>query len=166
MKPNKIYCSVFFILIVITIFGQPSWERITPNPQENSINDIIKIPGTNKLIAVGEGSTVTISENEGISWDIYLNPAGQSNDYICKGSYFINQDIGFIYGGNETILKTTDGGINWNLVYSGAGYWHFVNEIEFTNETTGFAIAENGQLFKSSDTGDSWEIIESGTSFD
>jgi photosystem II stability/assembly factor-like uncharacterized protein len=167
MKPNKIYCSVFFILIVITIFGQTSWERITPNPQERSINDIIKIPGTNKLIAVGEGSTVMTSETEGVSWDIYLNPAGEDNRYICKGVYFINENTGFINGGYETILKTIDGGNNWYIVHDfSSGFQKTINEIEFISETKGFAIAENGQLIKSTDTGETWGLIESGTSFD
>ncbi len=168
MKTPVIFLIPFFIVFAISVHGQASWERITPRPQEHTINDIIKIPGIDKLIAVGEGSTVMISNNDGADWDIYLNPAGKDNGYNCKGVCFINENTGFINGGYETILKTSNGGISWNLVYSGNSMynWQCINEIEFTNETTGFAIADNGQLFKSSDAGDSWELIESGVSFD
>ncbi|MCD4665988.1 MAG: T9SS type A sorting domain-containing protein [Bacteroidales bacterium] len=65
MKNLNIYLVHFFILIVFSNQGQPSWTRIIPSPQENTINFITKIPGTNNLIAVGEGSTVIISENNG-----------------------------------------------------------------------------------------------------
>ena len=168
MKTLTFYLAIFSIAFPLFLFGQTSWSRVTPLPQENTLNDIIKIPGTDKLIAVGEGSTVMISEDNGLTWDVQLNPAGQNNDYKCKGTYFINENTGFIYGGKETILKTTDGGINWYLVYSGVYiyYWQCINEIEFINETTGFAIADNGQLFKSSDTGETWELIETGVDFD
>jgi len=167
MKRQNLYLLLLMVFPVM-LHSQSSWTRITPTPQENTINCITKIPGTNKLIAVGEGSTVMISENGGETWSIYLNPAGKNNQYNCNGVYFINESTGFIYGGKETILKTTDGGINWYLVYSGSTIynWQCINEIEFINETTGFAIADNGQLFKSYDAGESWELIESGVDFD
>ena len=166
MKIQNIAFILLFLFPVFFIYGQPSWERVTPIPQENTINDIVRIPGTDKLIAVGEGSTVMISTNNGDSWNTFTNPAGMDNHYKCNGVYFINSTDGFIYGGQETILRTTDGGINWDLVYSGNSIysWQFINEIEFINETTGFAIADNGQLLKSVNTGESWEIIESGVS--
>ncbi|RLD57689.1 MAG: hypothetical protein DRJ05_09275, partial [Bacteroidetes bacterium] len=168
MKFNKFYLIPFFVLFTSTIIGQAPWERVTPSPQEHSINDICKIPGTDKLIAVGEGSTVMISENDGVNWDIYLNPTGEDNGYNCKGVHFINENTGFIYGGKETILKTMDGGKNWVLTFNGNSNasWEYINEIEFVNETTGFAITNDGQILKSTDTGESWENIESGASFD
>ena len=142
------------------MLSQNAWTRLTPTPQENSLNGFTSIPGTGNLVAVGEGSTIMISENAGESWQIILNPAGMDNEYQCYGVSFINETTGFINGGYETILKTTDGGYNWEVKYDGNAfyYWKSFNDLEFTNETTGFAVGDEGQLLKTTDVGETWSL--------
>jgi photosystem II stability/assembly factor-like uncharacterized protein len=86
------------------------------------------------------------------------------NQYICKGIHFINETTGFINGGSETILKTTDGGQTWNLKYQGNTIynWQCINDIEFLSDTHGFAVGDAGQLFETTDAGETWQAIESG----
>jgi photosystem II stability/assembly factor-like uncharacterized protein len=167
MKHQRL-CSLFiFSFFAFFVTAQTSWTRLTPTPQENSINCITKIPGTNKLIAIGEGSTLMMSNDVGESWELLLNPAEMNNDYLCKGIHYINENTGFINGGNETILKTMDGGFTWNLKYMSSTIyeWQCINDIEFLDESTGYAIGDNGQLFKTSDVGETWTLTESGVSF-
>lgn len=163
---NQVCTLLFLILFPIIIYTQPLWERRSTLPQENTINDICRIPGTSKLIAVGEGSTFLISPNNGVSWDIYSNPADLDNLYQAYGAYFINSNEGFIYGGKETILKTNDEGISWNVEYNGnSNYnWQFINEVEFINENLGFAVGDNGLLLKTINAGLSWSEISLGLS--
>ena len=168
MKAQNYFLFFIFFVLSTSVATQTSWTRLTPIPQESTINCITKIPGTSRLIAVGEGSTVMMSYDVGESWEIITNPAGMNNDYLCKGINFINEYTGFINGGNETILKTTDGGFTWNLKYMGSSIyeWQCINDIKFLDETTGYAIGDNGQLFKTSDAGETWTLTESGVSFD
>jgi photosystem II stability/assembly factor-like uncharacterized protein len=155
---------VIFSFTVSTLLAQAPWTRITPTPQENTINDITRIPGTDRLVAVCEGSTVMMSDDAGETWDLILNPAGRNNQYICKGIHFISETTGFINGGRETILKTTDGGQNWNLEYAGNSIydWQCINDLEFCTDTHGFAVGDHGQLLETFDAGESWQVIESG----
>lgn len=156
--------SVLICILSATFFSeaQSPWTRITPTPQENTINDITRIPGTDRLVAVCEGSTIMMSDDDGETWDIMLNPAGRNNQYNCKGIHFISETTGFINGGRETILKTTDSGQSWNLEYAGNSIydWQCINDLEFCTETHGFAVGDHGQLLETNDAGESWQAIE------
>jgi photosystem II stability/assembly factor-like uncharacterized protein len=164
---SSLLCGFFLLNFIYYSIGQPSWTRITPLPQEHTINCITQIPGSEKLVCVTSGSSVMISEDAGNTWEVILNPAGQENNFYSKGVYFFNENIGFIYGGNEKILRTSNGGYNWQLVYDGNAfyYWQTINDIEFVNLSTGFAIASSGKFFKTTDSGQSWEQIATGMTF-
>ncbi|MCD4731941.1 MAG: hypothetical protein K8R74_15145, partial [Bacteroidales bacterium] len=166
MKTRIIYLAFLAIVFPFLLVGQSSWSRLPPLPQENTLNDIVKIPGTNKLIASGGGSIVMISDDAGLTWDFKYNPAGMDNNYFGKCIYFLNSDIGFIGGAGRTILKTTDGGNYWNVVYySGVNNWQYIEDIAFCNETTGFAVGDYTSIKKTTDGGENWISIEAGNDF-
>ncbi len=165
MRPKNIFLAFLAFLPFIS-FGQPAWERVTPLPQEHTINHITKIPGTNKLIAVGWGSTVMISENAGESWEFYYHPADMNNNYFGSYVYFLDQDIGFIAGLGRTILKTTNGGYDWEMVYTSGIYnWVCYDYICFADENNGFAVGWGSEILKTNDGGNSWYVFETGFDF-
>ena len=167
MKIFTLLLLFIFLLPGINSHAQDVWSRESGNPQENTLNDITRIPGTEKLIAVGEGSTVMISSDAGETWDIILHPAGKDNDYICYGLCFVNENIGFIFGSWETILKTTDGGHTWSEKYAAGNshYSYHFNDLTFVDETHGFAAGKDG-LLKTDDGGETWEPVTIGVSFE
>jgi len=145
--------------------AQPSWTMLTPAPQENSVNSIKKIPGTNKLIAVCSGSTIMFSQDQGNSWQIIRNPGGKDNDYICQSTIFLNQDIGFISGSYASILKTTDGGLNWYEVYAGSNNTsHLLYDFAFS-EQVGLAVGYSGKIVRTVDEGENWSEVASGVTY-
>lgn len=167
----KNICFLILILMLFHITGskaQTPWTRLSANPQENTLNCVRKIPGTNKLVAVGEGSTVMISEDEGETWQLILNPAGMDNEYGCKGVCFIDETTGFINGKRETILKTTDGGNTWEMKHVDSTIYEYqcVNDIKFVNDLTGFAAGGDGHLLKTTDAGETWLIQPESATFD
>lgn len=167
MRNHHYFLWLILFCISLNVLAQDPWIRLSGDPTENQLNHIERIAGSNKLIAVGNGSTILISHDVGESWQTILNPAGMNNQYICKGICFIDENIGFIYGGKETILKTTDGGYHWEITYEGnpSHEWKCINDIDFVDDQKGFAIAEEGQLLKTMDQGDSWELMDSGVTF-
>ena len=101
---NLNFVFVLLLLFIATIVsGQPAWERVTPLPQEHTINHITKIPGTNKLIAVGEASTVMISDDNGDTWEILTCPVDNSMKQIKIPGEQLKPGIYFYQ------LKTDDG---------------------------------------------------------
>jgi photosystem II stability/assembly factor-like uncharacterized protein len=66
---------------------------------------------------------------------------------------FVNDNIGWIAGSDGTLLKTSDGGENWNSIDI-ANSLNFY-QIDFINESIGWAIEESS-IRKSIDGGLSW----------
>lgn len=144
------------------------WSRINPLPQENSITDLKLIPETGRIFATCENSTIMYSDNDGDTWNLIINPANMADDYLCNSIYFINSSVGFITGGQKSILKTTDGGVTWSLKYimPSKPNSSILHDIAFFNNTTGFAVADSGLLLKTIDAGETWLVTESDYLFD
>ncbi|MCD4665989.1 MAG: hypothetical protein K8R68_12020, partial [Bacteroidales bacterium] len=167
----RITALILFLFISSTFtISQSAWTRVTPRPQENHINDVTKIPGTDKIIAVSDGSTVMISDDGGESWQMILNPGGLANDYPLNTVYFYNSLVGFIGGHyyefmniQDYILKTEDGGITWQ-VNNNLPTGTYVYDFYFVNQNTGFVAGYNN-LLKTTDGGQNWFEVETNATF-
>lgn len=78
---------------------------------------------------------------------------------------FVNNQVGYIAGDSLTILKTTDGGINWTSIsHQGLptqGFTPNIQEIEFVNETIGYLTIENDAwMYKTADGGLNWTQVQ------
>ncbi len=93
-------------------------------------------------------------------WYSQVTPINESLNSV----YFVNSNIAYVVGYYESILKTTNGGINWILQH------HDLNGMEldavwFTSETTGFAVGGTyssttaGKIFKTTNGGINWDNI-------
>ena len=116
-----------------------------------------------------------IDENEGWAggWKCIWHTTDKGNtwepqtlpdlNYIIEDIYFINHDIGWAVGENKTILKTTDGGLTWNLLmHITSGLWF--SSVHFTDEMHGCAVGgfmhyENGFILITSDGGITWSDV-------
>jgi len=68
---------------------------------------------------------------------------------------FINDLTGFAGGENFTLLKTTNGGNNWNVRKIFVEYYsNIISQIDFQNENTGYILFSSGsKLFKTTNGG-------------
>lgn len=73
---------------------------------------------------------------------------------------FINSQTGWIAGTNGIILKSTNGGNNWNTVKAGIS-WDLYS-ISLISDSIIFACGENGIIIKSTNSGFSWNNLSSG----
>ena len=81
-------------------------------------------------------------------------PAGRTVAGLRKVT-FLNATTAIAVG-DTMILKSTDGGANWNYVTSPAAI--ALNGLAFQNATTGYAVGK-GQVLKTTDGGDTWAAI-------
>ena len=160
MRKIFILSAVFIFLLFQNILAQHAWNRIVNLPQENTINDIARIPGTDRIVAVGEGSTVMYSEDHGESWVVKCNPAGLNNFANLKSVCFSDANTGFISTSNALILRTSNGGDSWTQVFSGDPAVS-LNQVHFIDGYIGFACGDEGQIIKSTDGGLSWDYMNS-----
>ncbi|MBE0661642.1 MAG: T9SS type A sorting domain-containing protein [Bacteroidales bacterium] len=160
MRKTAILTLLIISFFHLHLFAQQAWNRLFYFPQENTINDMMLIPGTNKLIAVCAGSTVLYSTDMGESWELQFNPAGLNNYANLKSVYFLNASTGFISTSNALILKTTNGGSSWTQVYSGVPAISF-NDFHFIDNNLGYACGNHGWMIKTTDAGQTWDYLSS-----
>ena len=77
---------------------------------------------------------------------------------------FINENVGFAISNFGAIIKTTDGGYNWEQLASPVNF--FLKKIQFTDSQTGYIIGGDdtgGYILKTADAGQTWQSINLNT---
>lgn len=161
---KRVAFLLLLVMLTFSLYSQtPEWTRLNPFPQSEEMIDITRIPGTNRLIASGHGSTIMISDDIGETWQSLCFTAGLPGTFISHEFYFINETTGFLTGQHKTILKTTDAGLTWELKY---GYDIstniFMDQIEFINDSVGCAVGGGGIILRTVDQGETWYTVASG----
>jgi len=151
---SSFFLTVLFLLAVTGAFCQSvPWERINPNPIESSLKEIVHVPGTNRLVAIGTGATLLYTENMGASWNINYYPSGISRMVNLNAIQFVDSNLGFAAGDNSTLIKTVNGGQSWTTVVD-SGDVNFI-DVFFIDEQTGFVTKKNS-VMKTTDGGTTW----------
>ena len=98
-------------------------------------------------------------------WDKLNSGISSGNLYDIK---FVNDSVGMAIGNDGSInfvLKTTDGGLNWNNVAT-ASIDQLVRACDFVDVNNVFIVGRKGGLYKSFDGGQSWSKLNLGTNVD
>ena len=94
---------------------------------------------------------------DGVTWTLVKSFTGGT---VIGGIHFLDADTGLVAGsnGSEVIMKSTDGGLNWDVVHTGpAGR---VLQAIHMNGETGYAVGSAGRILRTTDSGDTWELDE------
>lgn len=165
--------------IVITRDGGNNWTKLPcrklPKVKKGEAafaasNTNISIHGNKCWIATGgTNSNVYFSGDKGYSWESYKTPIIQGQE--TTGIYsidFYNDSLGYAIGGDYTKpldnfknkIKTTDGGISWEVVSdsNGPGYRSCVQFIPGSQGKQLVAVGFKG-IDISNDFGNSWSHI-------
>ena len=67
---------------------------------------------------------------------------------------FFNENIGWIVGEEGQILKTSDGGVSWEIKHTASSVWF--NDISFMDENTAMAVGNQNTILKTNNGGISW----------
>ena len=110
-----------------------------------------------RLVAVGEHGLITISDDQGKSWQ--QRRLGVP-DTTLSAVTFVDRQTGWAVGRDEAILSTTDGGDSWQSQhwnpYPESGLEAALLEVLFLNTREGFAVGANGVLMRTTDGGANW----------
>lgn len=123
-----------------------------------TLNSVHFIDGYTGL-AVGTNGTILHTKDGGSSWTI----DSINVNYRFNEIYFLNSSIGFIAGSHivdPVLLKTTDGGVNWNMVniLDSVASDFPLNSVHFPTPDTGYAVFRSG-VIRSIDGGDNWSLL-------
>lgn len=128
--------------------------------QTNTTTPMLKVRSYNGQIVIASGydGLILRSVDGGETFAQVFSGVGSGID--LWGVQMINDTLGVICGLNQTILKTTDAGISWQLITTGinSDYW----ALDFLNDNYGFVACSGGKILKTNDAGISWAEYQAG----
>lgn len=146
------YCTIFLVIVNITIYSQDNWSWLNPKPMGSSIESCSYFPGTNTVIAVGANGLIMRSTDNGTNWShVNSNLVNKLTSVSLTSS-----TTGYIAGESATLLKTTDAGVSWYSINTGLS--GAFNQIDFVDNTNGFLRqgSEINKIYKTTSGGNSW----------
>jgi len=154
----------FLLLSFITysaIAQSPSIE-ILSSGTKTSLRGL-SVVNDNIIWASGSNGTVGRSTNAGKNWKWMTVNGFEKTDFRDIEAFDGNTAIIMGIGEPAYILKTTDGGENWKVVYENKTKGMFLDAMDFANNQEGIVIGDpvNGKIFiaRTSNTGNTWEEI-------
>lgn len=111
----------------------------------------------------GSNGTIGRSTNGGKTWKWSVVKGFESRDFRDIEAFSASTAIIMAVDAPAYILKTTDGGETWKVVYENKTKGMFLDALEFWNEQAGIVIGDpiGGKLFiaRTFDGGDNWQEI-------
>jgi photosystem II stability/assembly factor-like uncharacterized protein len=115
-------------------------------------------------VSAGGASTFAVA---GYHHTVYIsNDAGETythaNDVNYAYEYFnsikvVDDNTIYAAGSGGLVIKTVDGGANWDTLYTGSG--QTPAGMDFVSANDGYIFQGNGQWFKTTDGGENWTPI-------
>lgn len=105
-----------------------------------------------KFLTLIVGSMLVLSLYSQQGWYTQNSGTGQPLSDVC----FVDHNTGWIAGHQNTILKTTDGGQNWEEQMPASV--PFFYKVFFLNDQEGWVLGEYETIAHTTDGGDTWEL--------
>lgn len=108
-------------------------------------------------VAVGRYGIIRRTTDAGISWS---NPQVNQATEQLFGLHILDDEFACAVGEN-TIVTTTDGGVNWFA--QSYTYPDWVMGVHFLNRQKGFAVGINGKIYRTINGGSNWTLVSTIT---
>ncbi len=142
--------SIFQPMIALTTDTGVNWE-FTPfylNTNEGRLHDCHFFDANNGFTAAavwdGQGA-ISRTTNSGVNWITTLFPQALS------GMDFPTAATAYAVGANGYIIKSVNGGLNWESQPSGTSGW--LNDVSFANAEVGYVVGDAGLILKTTQGG-------------
>jgi photosystem II stability/assembly factor-like uncharacterized protein len=154
-KKNYVPIILLFIITFPNVYlnAQQDWEL----QNSGTTSTLHSIQFINEDIGFTSGVGIILKTvDAGKNWtEVY------SGNQLYYSISFIDTLRGWVVGSGYTVLKTTNGGINWSESNPPQALGHLYS-VYFVNDTTGFIGSSGGQILKTIDGGIQWD----STNFD
>lgn len=162
-QEGYLYCNAPDTILRTTDGGH-TWEgrSLTGLPAGSDF-----FPGTlhyfdqdNAVAFASYGANPIVTTDGGATWTQGVHASITS--WLYRMLFAPGTRTGYVVGGGGEILKTTDGGLNWETVQRGFRQTQW--GVHFKDSMNGFMCGNSGTLHKTTDGGASFTALESGVS--
>ncbi|MFK8163180.1 MAG: WD40/YVTN/BNR-like repeat-containing protein [Lewinella sp.] len=147
----------------IAILTGTQFHVVSPELTLRSTTDItapVIMPSSSKLTMIstttgfltGGGGRLWRTADSGASWTLILDGGITNQPY--REMYFVNDQLGFC-GDQNISIRTTDGGLTWDVYRDLPGGFNFVK----TPNGAILKMASANRIFESVDNGTSWQEV-------
>jgi photosystem II stability/assembly factor-like uncharacterized protein len=151
--------AAVLLVLGVTSAATSAQEEILPEPAvqaplagKSLLLDAAAADG--HLVVVGDRGHILTSSDNGASWQQAEVPTRSS----LTGVFFHDGDLGWVVGHDSAILRTTDGGITWELVHWAPEEESPLLDVWFSDADHGFAVGAYGSFFRTTDGGQTWSF--------
>ena len=152
------YMRKLFFLLIVAMLPAASIQADDTSTMAKLAGQSMLLDGVsreNVMAVVGERGHVLMS-SDGKSWQQIIVPTRTT----LTGVYFRDKQNGWAVGHDAAILRTTDGGKQWQKVYNDPEGESPLFDVWFRDEKHGIAIGAYGLYLVSEDGGASWDVSE------
>ena len=136
---KKFLASVGYLLLLVLVHAQKI--ELLSSGTNSSIRGLSVV--TDKILWVsGTGGTVGKSIDAGKTWQWVKVPGFEQRDFRDIEAFDAYTAIILTIAEPGQILKTTDGGQNWKVVYSDTSKGMFLDAMDFADEDNGVVIGD------------------------
>jgi photosystem II stability/assembly factor-like uncharacterized protein len=108
------------------------------------------------MVVVGERGHILVSRDAGVTWTQAEVPTRAT----LTGVSLYDPTRGWAVGHDAIILRTRDGGLSWEMVYSAPEEERPLLDVWFENAEHGVAVGAYGYFLETRDGGDTWQPRE------
>jgi len=156
-------------LILHTEDGGIHWEEQVSNAAVSLMG--VYFLDNQRGIIVGDGGTVIWTEDGGSTWEtcfldlMEIIPENVLDEGIFSLNFydvfFVDEAHGWIVGDAGTVLFSSDGGKNWQVLR--IGLYPPLYSLFFKNHVEGLAAGHSGVLLHTEDGGKNWDTVNTPT---
>jgi photosystem II stability/assembly factor-like uncharacterized protein len=153
-------------VIIRTVNGGQTWQRRDLANSGSSVNGVYAHSGRRALVT--QGDQIYSTNDGGATWTSVYTYNGPLSIFTFRFLEFVNHTTGYAVGGYSgsfgnvsQVVKTTDGGRNWQLLPSLAGTSPMggAAAAAFPTEQVGYVADVQDRLFRTADGGQTWTIM-------
>ena len=153
--------SALFLLIFNVCFGQTVTQQQRGKP--TSIRGLSVVDDSVAWLSGSKGA-VAVTRNGGKTWDWQQVKGFEKADFRDIEAFSDKEAIIMSSGTPALILKTTDGGANWQVKYKNTDTAYFFDAMDFADKNHGMVLGDpiKGKflLMETNNGGESWTAVD------
>lgn len=135
----------------------PGHARAAPLAAQNLLLAGVQLPGSPRLVAVGEYGHVLLSDDAGASW---RQARSVPTVTTLTALHFIDAKQGWAVGHGGVVIGTQDGGETWQALSGKLDGPEVLLSVWFADAQRGLAVGAFGYAARTADGGRSWQRFD------